>query len=168
MELLTKLGINWQLLIAQIVNFLIVAGALGFFLYRPILNLLDARAERIRKAMEDAKRIEHHAAELAKLREEEKKRLDRESGEYFERIRKQAAELQSELQANAKREAEAMIQGALKRIDEERRLMMEEIMKTVTSVILRMTEKILEREFSSSDQKRIQEELVRDLPTLVR
>ena len=55
MELLTKLGINWQLLLAQIVNFLIVLGVLGIFVYKPILNLLDARSERIRKSMDDVK-----------------------------------------------------------------------------------------------------------------
>lgn len=168
MELLTKLGINWQLLLAQIVNFLVVMGVLGYFLYRPILNLLDARAERIRKAMEDAKRIENQAQELAKIREEEMKRLDRESGEHFARIRKEATELQTELAANAKREADAMIQGALKRIDEERRLMMEDVLKTVNGMIVRMTEKLLEREFSAADQKRIQEQLTAELPKMVR
>ncbi|MDO8469335.1 MAG: ATP synthase F0 subunit B [Candidatus Peribacter sp.] len=168
MELLTKLGINWQLLIAQIVNFLIVMGVLGYFLYRPILNLLDSRTERIRKAVEEAKRIEHQAQEMAKLREEEMKRLDRESGEHFDRIRKEAAELNAQLHATAKKEADAMIQNALKRIDEERRIMMEDVMKTVNTVIVRMTEKLLEREFTPADQKRIQEQLVAELPNMVR
>jgi F-type H+-transporting ATPase subunit b len=168
MELLTKLGINWQLLIAQIVNFVIVMGVLGYFLYRPILNLLDARTERIRKAMEEAKRIEHQAQEMAKLREEEMKRLDRESGEHFDRIRKEAAALQAEMHATAKKEADAMIQNALKRIDEERRQMMEDVMKTVNVVIVRMTEKLLEREFAPADQKRIQDQLIAELPKMVR
>ncbi|MFH1444485.1 MAG: hypothetical protein ABIG34_03785 [Candidatus Peregrinibacteria bacterium] len=167
MELLAKLGINWGLLIAQVVNFLIVMGVLGFFLYRPILNLLDTRAERIRKSMEDAKRIEQHAQELAKLREAEMKRLDQESGKHFERIRKEAQALHEELLANAKKEAEATLQGALKRIDEERRIMMEDVMKTVNSVVIRMTEKLLEREFTPTDQKRIQEQLIADLPKTI-
>lgn len=167
MELLTKLGINWQLLIAQIVNFLIVVGVLGFFLYKPILNLLDARAERIRKAMEDAKRIENQMAEMNKIREEELKKLDRESGEYFERVRKQADALREELLASAKKEAEVTLQNALKRIDEERRLMMEEVLRTVNSVVIRMTEKLLTREFSPADQERIARSLVAELPKMV-
>ncbi|PIR50188.1 F0F1 ATP synthase subunit B, partial [Candidatus Peregrinibacteria bacterium CG10_big_fil_rev_8_21_14_0_10_54_7] len=68
MELLTKLGINWQLLLAQIVNFAIVVGVLSFFLYKPLLNLIDTRRERIRKAMEDAQRIENQAKEMEELR----------------------------------------------------------------------------------------------------
>ena len=168
MELLLKLGINWQLLIAQIVNFAIVMGVLGFFLYRPILNVLDARAERIRKAMEDAKRVENQMQELHKLREEEMKRLDKESGEYFDRMRKEAQALHEEMMATAKKEAETTLQNALKRIDEERRVMMEDVMKTVNTVIVRMTEKLLEREFTPADQKRIQENLVAELPQSMR
>ncbi|MFA5800107.1 MAG: hypothetical protein WC840_04070, partial [Candidatus Peribacteraceae bacterium] len=78
MELLTKLGINWQLLLAQIVNFLIVLGVLGAFVYKPILNLLDARTERIRKAMEDAKRIENQAKEMEEQRQRALRKLDQE------------------------------------------------------------------------------------------
>jgi len=168
MELLEKLGINWQLLIAQIVNFLIVLGVLGYFLYRPILNLLDARTEKIRKAMEDAKKIENQMTEMNKIREEELKKLDRESGEYFDRVRKQTQILQEEMLAGAKKEAEATLANALKRIDEERRSMMEEAMRTVNTVVIRMTEKLLEREFSPADQERISRSLLAELPTLVK
>lgn len=168
MELLTKLGINWQLLVAQVVNFLIVLSVLGYFLYRPILNLLDARTERIRKAMEDAKRIENEMKELEARRAEEMKKLDRESGEYFDRVRKQAAVLQEEMLAAAKKEAEATLANALKRIDEERRLMMEEVLRTVNGVVIRMTEKLLTREFTPADQERIARSLVAELPAMLR
>jgi len=168
MELLAKLGINWQLLIAQIVNFMIVLGVLGFFVYKPILNLLDSRTERIRKAVEDAKRVENQMQEMDALRLQEMKKLDAESGAYFERVRKQADVLQEEMLANAKKEAEGILQNAMRRIDEERRLMMEDVLKTVNKVVISMTEKILDREFSPADQERITKNLVADLPKQIR
>lgn len=164
MELLTQLGINWELLLAQIVNFLIVVGVLGFFVYKPILRLLDARAERIRKSVEDAKRIDRQVEELDALRQEEMRKLDKESGAYFERVRKQAEALQEEMLLSAKKEAETILQNALRRIDEERRLMMEEVLRTVNTVVIRMTEKLLEREFTPADQDRIAKSLVQELP----
>ncbi len=168
MELLAKLGINWELLIAQIVNFLIVVGVLGYFVYKPILNLLDSRTERIRKSVEDARKIENQVKEMEALRTEEMKKLDAESGAYFERVRKQADALQEEILLNAKKEAEGILQNAMRRIDEERRLMMEDVLKTVNKVVLSMTEKILDREFSAADQERITKSLVADLPKHVR
>ena len=168
MELLAKLGINWELLLAQIVNFLIVVGVLGYFVYKPILNLLDSRTERIRKSVEDARKIENQVKEMEALRTEEMKKLDAESGAYFERVRKQADALQEEILLNAKKEAEGILQNAMRRIDEERRLMMEDVLKTVNKVVLSMTEKILDREFSAADQERITKSLVADLPKHVR
>jgi len=167
MELLTKLGINWQLLLAQIVNFAIVVGVLSFFLYKPLLNLIDTRRERIRKAMEDAQRIENQAKEMEELRQQHLQKLDAESGVLFEQARKQAEVIQKELIASAKKEAEHMLEMASKRTEEERRLMLEEVLKTVHRVVLTMTEKILEREFGEADQKRITESLVRELPSLM-
>ena len=167
MELLTKLGINWQLLIAQIVNFLIVVGVLGYFVYKPILNLLDTRSERIRKSVEEAKRIEGMAKEMEEIRQRELKKLDTETGALFEQARKQVTAMQEEMIAAAKKEVDRMLEGAKKRIEEERRTMLADVMKTVHSVVLKMTEKILQREFSPSDQKRITDTLVTDLPRLV-
>lgn len=167
MELLTKLGINWQLLLAQVVNFAIVVGVLSFFVYKPLLNLIDTRRERIRKAMEDAQRIENQAKEMEELRQQHLQKLDAESGVLFEQARKQAEVIQKELIASAKKEAEHMLEMASKRAEEERRLMLEGVLKAVHKVVLTMTEKILEREFGEEDQKRITESLVRELPSLM-
>ncbi len=51
---LTPLGINAGFLIAQIVNFLIIFGLLTFALWRPLVNMLDARTAKIQKGLEDA------------------------------------------------------------------------------------------------------------------
>lgn len=168
MELLAKLGINWTLLIAQIVNFLIVLGVLTYFVYRPFLDLLDKRRAKIAKSMEDAKRIENQMQELEAMRMEELKKLDRESGEYLEKIRAKAAEMQEQMISSAKREAEGLLVNAQKRIEEERRKMFEEVMATVNRIVIRMTEKILEREFSAADQERILKSFQEELPRLLR
>ena len=166
-QLLEKLGINWSLLIAQIVNFMIVLGVLSYFIYRPFLDLLDKRRERIQKSMDDAARIEHQMQEFEAMRLEEMKKLDRESGAYLEQMRRKAGELQEEMIATAAKEAESIVANAHKRAEEERRKMFEEVMKTVHVVVVRMTEKILEREFSDQDQKRIVESLKNELPQLL-
>ena len=120
-QLLEKLGINWSLLIAQIVNFMIVLGVLSYFIYRPFLDLLDKRRERIQKSMDDAARIEHQMQEFEAMRLEEMKKLDRESGAYLEQMRRKAGELQEEMIATAAKEAESIVANAHKRAEEERR-----------------------------------------------
>ncbi len=167
-QLLEKLGINWGLLLAQIVNFLIVLGVLSYFVYRPFLTLLDTRRERVRKSMEDAKRIEDRMKEFESLRAEELKKIDRESGESLDKMRRKAEELQQQMIATATKEAESIVENARKRAEEERKKMMDEVMRTVHTVVIRMTETILDREFSAADQKRILASLEESLPAMLR
>jgi F-type H+-transporting ATPase subunit b len=51
---LEPLGINAGYLLAQIINFGIIFGALSTLLWRPIINMLDARSAKIQKGLEDA------------------------------------------------------------------------------------------------------------------
>lgn len=46
--------IDWFTVIAQVINFLILVWLLKHFLYRPILNAIDAREKRIAKELADA------------------------------------------------------------------------------------------------------------------
>lgn len=57
-QLLDAFGINWQLLIAQAVNFSIVLVALWYFLYKPVLAQLAKRQEIVAKSVRDAAKTE--------------------------------------------------------------------------------------------------------------
>ena len=55
-QLLAAFGIDWHLLLAQAVNFGIVLIALWYFLYKPVLAMLDKRQKVVAKGVEDAAR----------------------------------------------------------------------------------------------------------------
>jgi len=55
-QLLEAFGIDWKLLIAQMVNFGVLLVALWFFLYKPVMKTLDERAQKIAQGVEDAER----------------------------------------------------------------------------------------------------------------
>jgi F-type H+-transporting ATPase subunit b len=55
-QLLEAFGIDWKLLIAQMVNFGVLLVALWFFLYKPVMKMLDERAKKIAQGVEDAER----------------------------------------------------------------------------------------------------------------
>lgn len=168
MELLAKLGIDWKLLIAQIVNFAILAGVLTYFVYKPLLNLIDARRDRIAKAMEEAKRIERQAQEMEEVRAQQLKKIDREMGAILERGKQQAERMRDEILAGAKREADQILAKGQRQLADERSRVFAEAQASLTGIILRLTEKILEREFSPKDQERLLSALEKDIPNALR
>ena len=54
--LLDTFGIDWQLLLAQAVNFGVVLFALWYFLYRPVIRMLEKRREIVARGVEDAEK----------------------------------------------------------------------------------------------------------------
>ncbi len=57
------LGINWGFLLSQIVNLAILLIALRLVLYKPVMRMLDQRAQRIKKGLEDAELASKKAAQ---------------------------------------------------------------------------------------------------------
>jgi F-type H+-transporting ATPase subunit b len=61
-EIAHQFGVTWQLLISQIILFVIVALALKKFAYAPLLSMLEERKQRIAESVANAEKIK---AELA-------------------------------------------------------------------------------------------------------
>ena len=57
-----QFGVNWQLLISQIILFVIVAVALKKFAYGPILEMLEQRRTRIAESLANADKIKSELA----------------------------------------------------------------------------------------------------------
>src|SRR4030042_4469641 len=76
-----SLGINLPLLVVFTVNFIILLVLLRLFLYKPVMKVLDERAERTREAME--------------LAEATKKEYEQAKGEIQKQIEKGRQEAQA-------------------------------------------------------------------------
>ena len=111
------LGINLPGLITHIISFLILLFVLMKFLYKPIVNMLDQRSERIRESLEAAERArEETAASQAEVESQleaaraEGQQLIASAREVAERFREEeTAKVRQEINAERER-AEANIQ----------------------------------------------------------
>ena len=168
MELISALGIDWHVLVAQLINYGILFTALSVLLYKPILKLLDERREKIAKSMEDAKRIDQKLKEIEKEREAMMRELDQKSSALLAEAKKQAEGARAEMVAAAKSEADAILERSRKQLEDERRRMVSDLEKTVARVGVELAGKILQREFSPDDQKRILSSFEKDLPSLIK
>lgn len=61
-----KLGLDWKVLMAQIVNFVLLLIILRKFLYGPLVKMLDERNKRIAGALDDSKKIEEKLLNIEK------------------------------------------------------------------------------------------------------
>ena len=90
------LGIHGLSLIIYLVNFLLVLGILLLFAYRPILRLMDQRAERIRESLEASERAREEAASSQAAVEEQLVEARREAQRIMEQAREAGERFRAE------------------------------------------------------------------------
>ena len=167
MEVLSTLGIDWALLLAQIINFGIILFILTKFVYRPVLNLIDKRRQLVEQSMRDVEAIEVQKRDAEKARKERLARADQEAGLILERAKADADQVKKEIVTAAEREVDNLRQRGKKELEDERARVYGEVQEQMTKAALAMTEKILQREFSPADQKRLLTTLEKELPALL-
>lgn len=142
-QIIEAFGLDVRLIIAQVVNFAVLMGVLGYFLYNPILKLLREREEKISGGIKDA---EAAAAALANAEEEKRSVLalaHDEAGKISERARSHAATMASEAAAAAQAKAQAILTDAEARAEAAKRRAEKESEAEIAKLAVLAAEKIL-------------------------
>ena len=142
-QIIEAFGIDLRLIIIQIVNFGILMGALGYFLYTPILNALKAREEKITQGIKDA---EAAATAKANAQEEKKKVLTtahESAKEVAKRAKMTADETTATLLAEAQQKASAIEADAEAKAKQLKAKIQKETEAEIAKTALLATEKIL-------------------------
>jgi F-type H+-transporting ATPase subunit b len=155
-----QLGLNLPLLLAQVINFFIVLVALRLFLYKPILGMLDRRAERIREGLQAADRSKEQAAEA----EQEVARQLGEARHQGQALVAQAQDaanrIQEEARGQARREAESLLERARSEIQLERDQAIAELRKKFADLTVSAAEKVIGQSLDRQGHQRLIEEVL--------
>ena len=165
MELISKLGIDWKLLIAQIINFFILLAILYYYVYKPVLAALEKRSKCIEESLKHAEQTEKKMKEMEQLREEKIRAAEKEVGRLIEDARSDAERIKKEITDSAHVQSEGLMRQARAQIAEEKEKLVADLKQEITEIIVQATGKILQREFSKDDQKRLLEALSKEMKT---
>lgn len=145
-DIMSALGIDWRLLILQIVAFLILVWLLGKFVYPWLMKSVDERQKNIEDAAKAAKKAHESAvetqAETAELLAEARK----EAAGIVETAKLEAADIASTSEARARSTAEKIVADGQaqieKDIDKARRELHDETLQLIgiaTEKVVRKT-----------------------------
>lgn len=148
-----RLGINPGFLLAQIVNFLIIALLLWFLIWKPMVRALEARRERIARGLEDARAAEQ---KLANAERDAQKLIDQRRTEANKLVEEARANAEAQVKAlleEARHEAEAIRTRARQEATEERDAMLEGVRTQVAQIAIAAAERVIGQ---SLDEKKAQ------------
>ena len=141
MESLGKLGLDWIHLVAQIVNFGIIAWIIWRFLLKRMVATMNERREKIAQGLADAERARESLAQAERERERILQEASSESYRILQVAREEAERLRAAALERAGKDAERLIEEARGVITLERT----DMEKTVQGLSLRLSGRILEK-----------------------
>lgn len=163
MELIKSLGLDYKILIAQFINFIVLIFVLYKFGYQPMLKFLDDRRKKIEEGVVNAEKAQ---AKLEELSEKEKKIIKdakKEALVILEKAKNQAEEKRKELITKAKQEIATIINDEKAKIKQEKAELVNEVKKEVGELVVFALEKVIDKKVDKSQDKKIIEEIVTNL-----
>ena len=140
-----ELGINLPSLLAQLVNFGILLGILYLVAYKPIMKMLDERANRIKESMEQTEVIKDKAEKAEEEIAEQLKEAGRQSQAVIDRGVRTGEEMRQKAQEEAKKEAEALLARARNEIRRERDGVIDDLRREFAGLTILAAGKVIDR-----------------------
>ena len=143
-QLLSQLGIDWRLLIAQAVNFFLLLIILRLYVYKPLLQLMHDRRHKIEQGVAKAEEADIRLREAEEMKRDKIKEGEAQAMGILRQTETDAKELEARLlAATKKKEAEAIANLQVQlhaREEESRRASEKEAASLVRRAIARTVE----------------------------
>ena len=160
-----NIGVNWQLLVAFLINFLLLFGILMAVGYKPILKLLDERQAKIRESLEMAEKIKD---QTSRSEEQIKAAVEaaRKEGQVIIGQASQIAEkIKEEAKDGARKEADAIISKARDEIKLERDKSIAELRSEFSNLTVLAAEKVIKESLDASKHRKLINEVLEQTNT---
>jgi F-type H+-transporting ATPase subunit b len=162
-ELLQTLGIQWSKLIPQLLNFGIVLFVLWKLAYKPVLNMLEFRREKIAESMANADKIKAELARTEAARQEILDKANVQANKLIEEARAAAAYVRDQETQKAIAAAEQIISKAREATVQDHARMLAELKREVGRLVVQTTVTVTGKVLTPDDQKRLADETARQL-----
>jgi F-type H+-transporting ATPase subunit b len=154
---------HWSLFISQIISFSIVAFLLHRFAYKPILNVLEDRRQRIAEGLANADRIKAELARTEAARQEILNQANAQANKLIEEARAAASRVQEAETQKAISAAEQIIAKAREAAAADHARMLADLRREIGQLVVRTTASVTGKVLTPDDQRRLAEETTREL-----
>jgi F-type H+-transporting ATPase subunit b len=153
-----ELGINWGLLVAQLVNVAILVWILTQLLYKPILNMLNERTKRIEDSLKDADQVKQQLANARRDYDAEIAKARQEAAGIVAQAQERAKAQEAEIIAQARQEAERIKEDARLQAGQEKTRLLSEAKGQIAELVTLTASRVLGAELQARGHDTLIEE----------
>ena len=162
-ELAGNFGISWPTLIAQMVNFCIVAFVLYKFAVKPIAATLDERQQKIADGLQYAEEMKVQLAAAERERADKIKEAAVAAQAILAESREQSKEMIEQKTQEAAAQAEAIIRKASEATELERQKMLSDVRQEVARLVVATSAAVLSRDLSDAEKQTFSDSAAKEL-----
>lgn len=160
---MNSVEIDWKILVGQIINFAILFFVLKAFVYRPFLNLMKARREKIEAGVNKSIEADARLNKVQELRQEMERKMEEEKKKVLSSAETEAKKRMDESLKKAEEERTALLVKAKKEAEELKEKEGEKTKKEIVDNAFALTEKILKENIDAKKGKDITDEFLKKL-----
>lgn len=158
-----QFGVDWPHLIAQIVSFGIVAFLLQKFAYKPVVQMLEERRQRIAEGLANAEKSKAELAKAEAQRQEILAQANAQANKFIEEARAAAARVQEQETQKAIAAAEQIVTKAREAAAQDHARMLTELKREVGRLVVQTTATVTGKILTAEDQRRLAEETAKQV-----
>lgn len=147
----------------QIINFGVVFGALTYFLYKPIVKLLDERARKVAEGMRAAEQSMTERSQVEAMKKTAKAQAEKDAAKHIEEAKKQAEQLKRELTAKMKAELAQERDRVVAAWAQEREQMLAKMHKEFATAVTTVAGKVAEASIDEQKHKTLIDKGIEEL-----
>jgi F-type H+-transporting ATPase subunit b len=159
----TSLGLNTKLFLAQLVNFGLLVIVLRYLLYKPLVAFMDERSKRIATGIANAARYEAKLKELESERQSVLKRADEEARVIVTQASTQAEQVKQQIKAEAEVAVAEIRARAEREVEQTKREMMNEVRTAAADLVVMAAAKVVGEHVSSAVNRRLAEQALKEV-----
>jgi F-type H+-transporting ATPase subunit b len=150
MELLEKFGINFSVLLAQAINFLIVLAVLYRFAYKPILKMLHDRTNAIDQSLKNAETVKRQLEQTTKEKEQILRSAQRDANAIVEKAMQDGQARQKELMDRTTQAMAALKEKTEKELETAKAALLKNAQQEMADLVVQATEKLLKEKITTA------------------
>jgi F-type H+-transporting ATPase subunit b len=164
--LISQFGIDWKLILAQAINFIVVAFLLWRFAFKPVMATLDERQRRISEGLQFAEESKTQLAETEKRQAEVLREANVKAQEILHETREKAREFEEKMKGETSSQIEDMRRRADEANELERQKMLTEVRQEIARLVVLTSGKVLQRELSDEEKTRLDKSAAQEISQL--
>lgn len=157
--LISTFHIDWKLMIAQIINFLLVFLAIYFLAAKPIRKVIEERTSEIEVGLLNGEKNKEILANTKKEYDLVLAQAKQEADNIMKQTKQDAETKKNEMLFQAQKEVELLVANGKKSLADEKDAMMTSAKKEIANLVIATTEKVLGSKIDSTYTEKAIKEL---------